>query len=73
MIITAIPGSPNYTIKHQGLYWSLTGPNGLPECAQGYTVHAITEHTAWSVTACHPTKWQAIGALLRLINKPWSY
>ena len=73
MMITPIPGSNVFTVRYNRLYWSLVGPNGLPECRQEWRVFAISESAQWPVTGYHATKWQAIAALLRLINKPWTY
>jgi len=71
MIITPIPGSNVYSLRHNRVYWKLVGPNGLPECPQKWTVYASTEHEQWRVIPHYKTKWQAIHGLLTFINNPW--
>lgn len=73
MMITPTEHSHIFIIRHRGLYWSLVGPNGLPETVQGWRVNALQDGIAWSVTTLHARKWDAIAALLRVINKPWTY
>jgi hypothetical protein len=73
MIITPIAGSNVSIIKHNGIYWKLIGPATHHARPDGWRVYAHTESDNWPVTGHYARKWDAIAALLRAVNKPWTY
>jgi len=78
MLITPHDTENNvYIIRFAGTFWALCGPReNLVEYPKGWQIMAHApgqEPGAWPVTRRYDRKWDAIAALARLIDKPWSY
>jgi hypothetical protein len=76
MIITPITfkdGSQVCIIKYNRVYWHLIGPAARHALPDGWRVYAQTESDSWPVTGQYARKWDAIAALVKLCNNPWTY
>ena len=73
MLVQPVPGSNVYFVRYKGENFKLVGP-ASHHVTPGWRVwcHHF-ENDNWPVTAIYDRKWDALAALIRLIDKPWTY